>query len=78
MTKRLACVGVNFVSLQRKSNQTRAMATKKTTTKETKKGRKGDGAKERKANWREYTATVDDIQSFLIDRVMLRHNVVTG
>ena len=54
------------------------MATKKTTTKETKKGRKGEGARERKANWCEYTATVDDIQSFLIDRVMLRHNVVTG
>ena len=54
------------------------MATKKTTTKETKRGRKGEGARERKANWREYTATVDDIQSFLIDRVMLRHNVVTG
>ena len=34
--------------------------------------------KERKKNWREYTATVDDIQRFLADNVLLRHNVVTG
>ena len=41
-------------------------------------GAEGGRGRERKANWCEYTATVDDIQSFLIDRVMLRHNVVTG
>ena len=33
--------------------------------------------KERKANWQEYTATVEDIQNFLMDRVLLRHNVIT-
>ena len=32
---------------------------------------------ERKPNWKEYTATVEDIQNFLMDRIMLRHNVVT-
>jgi hypothetical protein len=32
---------------------------------------------ERKQNWKEYTATVEDIQNFLMDRIMLRHNVVT-
>ena len=35
------------------------------------------GAKERKANWRETYATVEDIQRFLEDRVVLRFNVVT-
>jgi len=34
--------------------------------------------KERKANWKEYTATVEEIQDFLADRIFLRHNVVTG
>ena len=34
--------------------------------------------KERKPNWKEYTATVEDIQNFLMDRVLLRHNVITG
>ena len=29
-------------------------------------------------NWKEYTATVEDIQNFLMDRIMLRHNVITG
>ena len=33
--------------------------------------------KERKANWKEYMATVEDIQNFLMDRVLLRHNVIT-
>ena len=28
-------------------------------------------------NWQEYTATVEDIKTFLDDRVMLRYNVVT-
>jgi predicted P-loop ATPase len=32
---------------------------------------------ERKANWQEVYATVDDIQQFLSERVMLRFNVVT-
>ena len=31
-----------------------------------------------KKNWREYTATVDDIERFLSDHVSLRHNVVAG
>ena len=39
---------------------------------------KGEGRKERKKNWKEYTASVEDIQNFIMDRVMLRHNVVTG
>ena len=39
---------------------------------------KGEGRKERKPNWREYTATVEDIQNFLMDRILLRHNVITG
>ena len=36
------------------------------------------GGKERKKNWKEYTATVDDIMAFIADRVYLRYNVVTG
>ena len=36
------------------------------------------GGKERKKNWKEYTATVEDIQNFLMDRILLRHNVITG
>ena len=39
--------------------------------------RKG-GESERKPNWKEYTATVDDIRTFLGGRVFLRHNVITG
>ncbi len=35
-------------------------------------------SKERKANWKEYTATVEDIKTFLADRIFLRHNVITG
>ena len=34
--------------------------------------------KEHKPNWREYTATVADIEAFLSDHMYLRHNVVTG
>jgi predicted P-loop ATPase len=34
--------------------------------------------KERKANWKEVYATVDDIKAFLGDRLFLRHNVITG
>ena len=34
--------------------------------------------KERKKNWKEYMATVEDIQNFLMERVLLRHNVITG
>ena len=34
--------------------------------------------KERKPNWQEYTATVEDIEEFLRNHVYLRHNVVTG
>lgn len=34
--------------------------------------------KERKANWKETYASVEDIQRYLEDHVVLRHNVVTG
>ena len=44
---------------------------------ESKNNKKPKGAKERKQNWKEYTATVEDIRRFLEDRVMLRYNVVT-
>ena len=33
---------------------------------------------ERKKNWTEVYATVEDIKAFLADRVFLRHNVITG
>ena len=33
---------------------------------------------ERKANWKEYTATVEDIEQFLSENILLRHNVITG
>ena len=36
------------------------------------------GGKERKKYWKEYTATVENIQDFLADRIFLRHNVITG
>ena len=35
-------------------------------------------AKEHKKNWREYMATVEDIEWFLSNHVVLRNNVVTG
>ena len=41
------------------------------------KGRNKKEPSERKPNWKEYMATVEDIQNFLMDRIMLRHNVVT-
>ena len=43
-----------------------------------KKAKKADGDGGRKPNWKEYTATVDDIKAFLSDRIYLRQNVVTG
>jgi predicted P-loop ATPase len=33
--------------------------------------------KERKPNWKEYVASVEDIKAFLSDHVYLRHNVIT-
>ena len=42
------------------------------------KERKKNEQKERKPNWKEYTATVEEIQDFLMDHVPLRHNVITG
>ena len=39
----------------------------------------GDGGgKEHKKNWREYMATVEDIQVFLANNVLLRQNAITG
>ena len=38
----------------------------------------GGGKERKKKSWKEYTATVEDIQNFLMDRIYLRHNVVTG
>ena len=43
-----------------------------------KKRKKRETASERKPNWKEYMATVEDIQNFLMDRILLRHNVITG
>lgn len=37
----------------------------------------GHGQQGKKANWKDYLATVEDIQNFLMDRVLLRYNVVT-
>ena len=34
--------------------------------------------KEHKKNWKEYVATIEDIERFLDERVLLRRNVVTG
>ena len=42
------------------------------------KQKKKETAGERKPNWKEYMATVEDIQNFLMDRILLRHNVITG
>ena len=44
----------------------------------TKKKAESSEPKEHKPNWREYMATVADIEAFLGDHVYLRHNVVTG
>ena len=38
---------------------------------------KGRGERKKK-NWKEYTATVDDIMAFIAGRIYLRYNVVTG
>ena len=38
---------------------------------------KRGGESEHKKPWREVYATVEDIQNFLMDRVLLRHNVIT-
>ena len=38
---------------------------------------KNNKNKERKKSWQETAATVEDIQRFLEDHVMLRYNVVT-
>ena len=43
-----------------------------------KKRKKKETSGERKPNWKEYMATVEDIQNFLMDRILLRHNVITG
>ena len=43
-----------------------------------KKTANGQEAKEHKQNWREYMATVEDIEQFLSDHILLRHNVLTG
>ena len=39
--------------------------------------KKSEEKKEHKKPWKEEYATVDDIQNFLMDRVLLRHNVIT-
>ena len=45
--------------------------------KKKRKQKAAEGSKERKANWKEYTASVEDIKAFLSDHVYLRHNVIT-
>ena len=45
--------------------------------KKKRKKKAAEGSKERKANWKEYTASVEDIKAFLSDHVYLRHNVIT-
>jgi hypothetical protein len=42
------------------------------------KPRSAQGNALRAKNWKEYTATVEDIERFLSDHVLLRNNVVTG
>ena len=42
-----------------------------------KRKKKDKEQKEHKKPWREVYATVEDIQNFLMDRVLLRHNVIT-
>ena len=37
-----------------------------------------ESQKEHKKNWQEMLASVEDIKSFLADRIYLRHNVITG
>ena len=50
---------------------------RKTAAKQSTSTKLGKRPKERKQNWQEVYATVDDIRQFLSDRVMLRYNVVT-
>ena len=45
--------------------------------KKKRKKKDAEGSKERKQNWKEYTASVEDIKAFLNDHVYLRHNVIT-
>lgn len=40
--------------------------------------KKENKVKERKQNWQEVYAKVEDIKAFLADRLFLRHNVITG
>jgi hypothetical protein len=42
------------------------------------KKKKTETSGERKPNWKEYVATIEDIERFLDERVLLRRNVVTG
>ena len=42
------------------------------------KKRSAQGDASHKKNYKEYTATVDDIERFLSDNIVLRHNVLTG
>ncbi len=43
-----------------------------------KKWKKKETDGEHKPNWKKYMATVEDIQNFLIGRILLRHNVIMG
>ncbi len=45
--------------------------------KKKRKKKTAEGGKNRKLNWKDYTATVEDIKVFLNDHVYLRHNVIT-
>ena len=53
---------------------------KKQKTKEPKEHKKRSAQRDalHAKNWQEYTASVEDIQNFLMDRILLRHNVITG
>ena len=51
---------------------------KKKETDGERKPRSAQGDASHKSNWKEYMATVEDIQNFLMDRILLRHNVITG
>ena len=46
--------------------------------KKRKKTEEGGEEKEHKKNWRETHASTEDIQKFLSEHVLLRHNTVTG
>ena len=53
------------------------MEKEKDKKKDKKERKPAQGDSTHKPNWKEYTATVEDIQNFLMDRVLLRHNVIT-